>query len=480
MADRLTVDFCVIGGGSAGLTAAAGAAQMGADTVLIEQGKMGGDCLNTGCVPSKSLLAAGKAARGHIRAAKMGIRYAPPVIDFRAVHDHVHAVIAAIAPADSVERFEGLGVRVLQDAARFIGPREVAVGETIVRAGRFLIATGSRALVPPITGLDRVAYLTNETVFELTACPEHLVIIGGGPIGCELGQAFRRLGARVSLIEMFSIMPKDDPELVEVVRTNLRADGIELHEQSRVVRVEATGSGEQGGPGVTVVVERDGAEQRVEGTRLLLAAGRRPTVDGLALDAAGIEHDARGIKVDARLRTSNRRVYAAGDVAGGLQFTHVAGYHAGIVLRNVLFRLPAKVHAGSLPWITFTDPELAHVGLTEAEVRARHGKFRVLRWPLAENDRAQAERQSQGLVKVLATPGGRILGASVVGPHAGEIIQPWVLALSQGLKVGALAKMVAPYPTWSEINKRAAGSFFAPKLFNARTRAIVRFLARFN
>jgi pyruvate/2-oxoglutarate dehydrogenase complex dihydrolipoamide dehydrogenase (E3) component len=465
MTETIEADICVIGAGSAGLLVAAGASQMGAPTVLIEKAKMGGDCLNYGCVPSKALLAAGRAAQTHRHADLLGVRYQPPDVDFEQVHRHVRGVIAAIAPMDSVERYEGLGVTVIQAAARFTGRREVEAGGRRIRARRFVVATGSRALVPAIPGLDTVPFLTNETVFDLSRLPKHLIVIGGGPIGCELGQAFRRLGARVSIVEMFGIMPKDDPELVEIVRDRLQADGVELHEHTKVVRVGGTERS------VTVTTEKDGVERQLEGSTLLVAAGRTPTVDGLDLEAAGVAYDAKGIRTDARLRTSNRRIYAAGDVAGGYQFTHVAGYHAGIVIRNALFRLPAKVGYDAVPWVTYTEPELANVGFTEAQAREAHGEIRILRAPFAENDRAQAERRMDGLIKAITRPNGRILGAAIVGPHAGELIQPWVLAISQKLKIGALAQMVAPYPTLGEIAKRAAGSFYQPKLFSERTKA---------
>jgi pyruvate/2-oxoglutarate dehydrogenase complex dihydrolipoamide dehydrogenase (E3) component len=472
MSETIEADICVIGAGSAGLSVAAGASQLGARTVLIEKAKMGGDCLNYGCVPSKALLAAGKAAQGHRLAERLGVRFPAPEVDFRRVCDHVRGVIAAIEPMDSIERFEGLGVTVIQAAARFTGRREVEAGGTRVKARRFVVATGSRPLIPPIPGLDTIPFLTNETVFDLTELPEHLIVIGGGPIGCELGQAFRHLGAGVSVIEMLAIMPKDDPELVEIVRDRLRADGIGLHEQTKVVRVGAVKTG------VVVTIERDGAERQIEGSALLLATGRQPSLDGLNLEAAGIDYDNKGIRTDARLRTSNRKVYAAGDVAGGYQFTHVAGYHAGIVIRNALFRLPAKAKHDAVPWVTYTEPELANVGLTEAQARELWGDIRILRAPFAENDRAQAERMTDGLIKVIARPNGRILGAAIVGPHAGDLIQPWVLAISQKLKVGAMAQMIAPYPTRGELGKRAAGSFYIPKLFGERSKAIVRLLSR--
>jgi pyruvate/2-oxoglutarate dehydrogenase complex dihydrolipoamide dehydrogenase (E3) component len=472
MTDTIEPDLCVIGAGATGLSIAAGASQMGARTVLVEKGRMGGDCLNFGCVPSKSLLVAGKAAKAHVLAAKLGVRYAPPEIDFQAVHDRLHGVIASIAPMDSVERFEGLGVTVIQAEARFTGPREVEAGGKRIRARRFVVATGSQPMVPPIPGLDGVAYLTNETVFGLTELPEHLIVIGGGPIGCELGQAVRLLGARVSIVEMASILPKDDPELVDILRTRLRGDGIEIYEDTKVTGVES------GGGAIRVTVERGGQAETIAGTALLLAAGRKPTVDDLGLEAAGIDYDRRGIKVDSRLRSSNRKVFAAGDVSGGYQFTHMGAYHAGIVIRNALFRLPAKVDTRAVPWVTYCDPELAHVGLGEAAAREAEGRIRILRWPFAENDRALAEGKTDGLVKAVTTPGGRILGASILGPNAGELIHPWVLAISQGLKISAMAQMIAPYPTLGEASKRAAGSFYAPKLFSARTKWLVRLLAR--
>ncbi len=473
MADILDTDICVIGAGSGGLTVAAGASQMGARAVLIEKGKMGGDCLNYGCVPSKALLAAGHAAAAVPAGARYGVNGSAPQVDFNKVHDHVHGVIAAIAPNDSVERFEGLGVEVVQAAARFTGPRELEAGGRRIRAKWFVVATGSSAAVPPIPGLDEVPFLTNETIFERTAAPEHLVIIGGGPIGCEMAQAHRQLGARVTILEMFCLFANDDPEAADVVRQRLRRDGIDILEGVKVVRVAKAGNG------IAVTIEEDGKQRDIAGSDLLVAAGRRANVDGLGLEAAGIAFTPKGIEVDDRLRSTNKRVFAIGDVAGRYQFTHVAGYHAGIVIRNILFRLPAKVDDSAIPWVTYTDPELAHVGLSEAKARENGTEIRVLRWPFAENDRAQAERRTDGFIKVIASPRGKILGATVVGGHAGELLLPWVLAMGQGIKIGAIAGAIAPYPSLSEVSKRAAGSFFTPKLFSPRTRKIVRFLMRF-
>jgi len=478
MASILETDLCVIGAGSGGLSVAAGAAQMGARVVLVEKGRMGGDCLNYGCVPSKALIAAAGAADGVRRAGRFGVNGHEPEVDFPAVREHLRGVIAAIAPHDSVERFEGLGVTVIAAAARFTGPRELMAGDTTVRARRFVVAAGSSPAVPPIPGLEGVPYLTNETIFELAERPAHLIVIGGGPIGAELAQAQRRLGARVSLLEMAKVLGRDDPEVTAFARRQLAADGVEIHEGIAIREVARDGNA------IAVTFEEDGAAMTLSGSHLLIATGRRANVDGLGLDAAGVAYNAKGIAVDARLRSSNKRIYAIGDVAvvegfGGYQFTHLAGYHAGIVIRNALFRLPAKVDYRALPWVTFTDPEIAHVGLTEAQARAKHGdSVKALTWSFAENDRAQAERSTEGLVKVVTGPRGRILGASIAGRHAGELLHPWVLAIGQGLKIGAMANMIAPYPTLGEVSKRAAGSYYTPTLFGARTQKIVRFLQR--
>ncbi len=469
---RHRVDLCVIGAGSGGLSVAAGASQMGASVVLIERDRMGGDCLNVGCVPSKSLIAAAGAAEAARGAGRFGIRLPAPEIDYAAVHDHVHGVIAAIAPHDSVERFESLGVTVIQEHGRFSGPRTVIAGEHEIEARRFVIATGSRPAEPPIPGLDGVSYLTNETVFERTQLPSPLIVIGGGPIGLELAQAFRRLGAEVTVVEMFAVLGKDDPELAEIVATRLRKEGVDILEGVRIARVAAADGG------VAVEIEDDRGARTLAAAHLLVAAGRRPNIDDLGLEAAGIERHRAGIAVDDRLRTTNRRVFAVGDAAGKFQFTHVAGYHAGIVIRNALFRIPARVDDRAVPWVTYTDPELAHVGMTEAAARERAGDIRVLRFPFAENDRAQAERAADGFVKIVASKKGRVLGASIVGPHAGELIQTWIMPVARGMHVKHVAGLILPYPTLGEANKRAAGSFFTPTLFGPRVKRMVRLLAR--
>lgn len=467
--NRIETDLCVIGAGSGGLSVAAGAVQMGARVVLIEAGEMGGDCLNAGCVPSKALIAAAKAAEAQRRGFR-GVSPAAPQVDFAAVKDHVAAVIARIAPIDSQARFEGLGCTVIRAFARFTGPREVQVGDTTIRARRFVIATGSRPLVPQIQGVDSVPYFTNETIFTLRERPRHLIVIGGGPIGIEMAQAHRRLGCDVTIVESAKALGREDPDCASVVLDAMRAEGIALVEGQPVVRL----AGEAGAVEVTL-----GDGRQIKGSHLLMAVGRKVALEGLNLDAAGVAHTAKGVTVDKRLRSSNRRVYAVGDAAGGPQFTHVAGWHAGIVVRQIVLGLPAKADPRALPRATYSDPELAQAGLTEAEARAAHGEaLTVVRADFAHNDRAQAEGKATGLIKVMLVR-GRPVGASIAGPQAGELIGLWALAISSRLKMSAIAAMVAPYPTLGEVSKRAASAYFSPKLFdNPTLKRLVRFVQR--
>ena len=469
MSSEERFDICVIGGGSGGLSVAAGAAQMGAKVVLVERARMGGDCLNTGCIPSKALIAAAHRAHAMRDSEKFGIASVKPEVRFENVYRHVHGVIAAIAPHDSVERFSGLGVKVISAEARFLQPDLLAAGDTLIRARRFVIATGSRPVIPPIDGLSDCDYLTNETIFELQERPDHLIVMGGGPIGVELSQAFRRLGSQVTLIERAQILPRDEPEAVAIVRAALVKDGVVLIENAEIVAVEQRDSGT-----VATVRTADGETRNLNGSRILVAAGRKPDVDSLNLSAAGVEHGPRGITVDARLRTTNRKIFAIGDVSGGPQFTHIAGYHAGIVIRNALFWLPAKVDYRALPWVTYTDPELAHVGLTEAQARAEGHSVSTLIEPLRTNDRAQTERETEGQAKIVIGSRGRILGATIVGPHAGELIGLWGLAIGQRMKLSAIAGMIAPYPTLSEISKKVAGQYYTRTLYSDRVKAVVR------
>jgi pyruvate/2-oxoglutarate dehydrogenase complex dihydrolipoamide dehydrogenase (E3) component len=469
MAEVLTPDICVIGAGSGGLTVAAAVAAFGVPVVLIERGRMGGDCLNYGCVPSKALLAAGKHVAAYGHAPAFGVAVTHPIVNFARVHSHVKGVIAAIAPNDSKERFTGLGVRVIEGEARFRDAATVVVGDIEIKARRVVIATGSSPALPPIPGLAETPHFTNETIFELTACPAHLVVIGGGPIGLELAQAHRRLGAAVTVLEAAQPLAKDDPECAAVVLDALAREGVVVRAGVKIARVEPDADK------VRVVLD-DG--EAIAASHLLVATGRSPNVAGLDLDAARIKHGPRGIVVDKRLRTSNRRVYAIGDVAGG-RFTHEANYHAGLVVRHALFRLPVRANPEAVPWVTFTDPEFAHVGLTEVEAKKRHRTIRVLRWPYHENDRAQAERETHGHIKLVTGKRGHILGVTIVGRNAGEMITTWTLAISQNLTVRALMGIVVPYPTLSEIGKRAAISFYLRSAASVTVRKIITLLRRF-
>jgi len=457
---ELKTDLLVIGAGSGGLSVAAGAVQMGADVILLEGHKMGGDCLNFGCVPSKALIASGKAAHAQAHASPYGVADVTPKVDYAAAKDHVADVIAQIAPVDSQERFEGLGVRVIREYGAFLSPTQVKAGEHVITARRVVIATGSAPLVPPIPGLDGVPYETNETLFELREKPDHLLIIGGGPIGMEMAQAHRRLGCEVTVIEGAKALGKDDPEMAAIVLEQLRDEGIAIEEDAMAAEIR----------GAAGAIEVEVGDGRVfKGTHLLMAVGRKPNIDRLDLDKAGITTRNGAIKVDAALKTTNRRVYAIGDVAGGLQFTHVAGYHAGIVIRSALFGLPARQRSDHLPWAIYTDPELAQVGLTETQARKEHGiHLEVVRFDYSHNDRAIAERKTTGLIKVMVAR-GRPVGVSIAGHQAGEQISLWALVLANKLKMKHVANMVAPYPTIGEVNKRAAGAYFAPRLFENPT-----------
>ncbi len=467
---RMKVDICVIGGGSGGLSVAAGAVQMGATVVLLEGHKMGGDCLNYGCVPSKALIASAKQAHAMSHGEPYGVKPVDADVDYAAAKDHVHNVIETIAPVDSVERFEGLGVQVIEEFGRFISRTEVQAGDTVIEARRFVVATGSGPFVPPIDGLGGVKHYTNEDIFDLRTRPEHLIVIGGGPIGMEMAQAHVRLGSNVTVIEGAKAFGNDDPEMAAIVLENLRAEGVEIIEGAQAERI--SGKGDQ----ITVHTPKGD----VTGSHLLMAVGRKVNIDKLNLEAGGIAFDRRGLKVGDDLRSvTNKKVYAAGDVAGGLQFTHVAGYHAGVLIRSLLFGLPSKQKTAHIPWATYTDPELAQVGLTEAQAIEKHGdKLEVVRFDMHHNDRLIAERKNKGLIKVMVVK-GRPVGASIAGPSAGELIGMWAMAIANNMKMSAIANTVLPYPTVSEVNKRAAGAYFSPRLFESDTvKRVVRFVQR--
>ena len=473
MAGLIKPDICVIGAGSGGLSVAAAAAAFGVHVVLVEKARMGGDCLNHGCVPSKALIAAASAAQAMREAGRFGIAPVEPDVDFRKVVRHVQSVIAHIAPNDSVERFTALGVHVIRAAGSFADRRTLVAGDWHIRARRFVVATGSSPAIPAIAGLDSVPYFTNETIFAETKLPADLAIIGAGPIGLELAQAFRRLGSQVTVLDSGAGLKREDPELAAVALRALAAEGVVLQDNARIARVERRGRS-----AILIHGERAGASFTVQCSHLLVAAGRRPNIDGLALDKAGVRTNDRGIATGPSLRTSNRRIYAVGDVAGQGQFTHLANYHAGLVLRPLLFRLKARAEPRLVPRVTYMSPEIAQVGMTEAEARAAGSRFSVLRWPFAENDRAQTGRATEGHIKIIAGRRGRILGVGIVGEGAGELIDTWSLAIAGGLTLRQMTAHVVAYPTRSEIGKRAAISYFAGATGNPWVRRLVRWLSR--
>jgi pyruvate/2-oxoglutarate dehydrogenase complex dihydrolipoamide dehydrogenase (E3) component len=471
MGEVLKPDLCVIGAGSGGLSVASIAASFGVPVVLVEKGEMGGDCLNVGCVPSKALIAAGDRAHAIREAGRFGVSAGEPRIDMTAVRARVRSVIAAIAPNDSVERYMAMGVKVIRAPARFVDGRTVEAGGHRIEARRFVLATGSRPAVPPIPGLAETPHLTNETVFDLDELPGHLIVIGGGPIGAELGQAFRRLGAGVTILDAGALLPREDPEAASVVERALIADGI-------VLKTRVTIESVSGGAGSVAVSIRQGDwVDTIRGTHVLVATGRKPVTGDLGLETAGIAVEPAGITVDKGLRTSNRRVYAIGDCAaggtGGYRFTHAANQHAGLVIRNALFRLPVSFDGTTLPRVTYTDPEIAAVGLAEPEARDRYPGMRILRWPVAENDRAQAEGATAGHVKAMVTKRGVVVGCVIAAPNAGDLLAPWTMAVSKGMKAQDLASLVFPYPTYSEVTKRAAVEFLKPATQNAWLRRLI-------
>jgi pyruvate/2-oxoglutarate dehydrogenase complex dihydrolipoamide dehydrogenase (E3) component len=471
--EELKPDLCVIGAGSGGLAVAAAAAQLGVPVVLVEKGRMGGNCLNHGCVPSKALLTAGKRAEDVRNASQFGIDVMEAQIDHARVHDHVHGVIAAIAPNDSAERYTGLGVRVIQAKASFLDKQTVEAGHYLIRARRFVLATGSSPLLPPIPGLESAPYYTTETIFDINERVQHLIVLGGGANAVEIAQAHRMLGAHVTMIEAETLLATEDMEAGRVILDRLAEQGVMLRAGTRVERVERALQG------VAVHVGSKGETEIVKGSHLLVAVGRKANVKGMNLERAGVKYDANGLKVNEQLKTTNPIVYAIGDAAGGGQFTHLARYHADIVIKSAIFRLRPRVSDTAIPRVVFTDPELAQIGLTEAEARKRYRRIRILRWPYADNDRAQVERRPHGFIKAIVRTNGEIVGCTIVGAGAGELIQLWIVALAKRMRVGDLTGLVLPYPTLSDLSKRVAHSFYQHARSRRFLRRAIDFLRRF-
>lgn len=469
----LKPDFCIIGAGSGGLTFAAGSVQMGCSVVLLEHKKMGGDCLNYGCVPSKSLIAAAKEIHTARNTAKFGLQNNKSTLDFKKVHQHIHNTIKNIAPHDSVERFTKLGVKVIKEKGSFISNACVKTKNYLIKAKRFIIATGSSPFIPPIKGIDSVNFHTNETIFELKSLPKNLAIIGGGPIGIEMAQAFSRLGSDVSVLESFTALPKDDPEITKKLKTILRDEGVNLYENISINLIT------QNKNKVTIQYQDSQKKQKtLTASHLIIATGRRSNIKNLMLEQAQIKYTTRGIEVDKNLRTSNKKVYAIGDCIGNLQFTHVASYHAGLAIRNSIFGLRTSLETKVIPWVTYTEPELAHVGYQEIELKKKNIPYKTMRLNFTDNDRAQAEKKTKGLIKLLASPKGYVLGVTILGTQAGELIYPWVILIQNKLKLTSLTSSIAPYPTLNDLNKRIAGSFYKDKLFSNTVKIIVKFIMR--
>ena len=456
---KYKVDLCVIGAGSGGLSLAWVAANLDLNVVLFEADKMGGDCLNHGCVPSKAMIAAAKHAQAFRKGAKFGIKAAEPEVDFEAVKKHIAGVIKTIEPVDSVERYESFGTQVISERARFKNARTVESDTTEVRAKRFVIATGSRAAAPPIPGLDKVDYLTNENIFSVETLPEHLLVIGSGPIGLELGQSFRRFGSEVTIFDISTPLGRSEPEHVDILVNALEEEGVTFRAPTNIKEIKSTETS------VTIVL--DGGEE-ITGSHLLVAAGRRPVMDGLNLDAARIKYDRRGIETDDYLRTTNKRVWAIGDVSGKGGLTHAANFHAGQVSKNFYFAPPGvnvKCITDRMPAVIYSEPELANIGMTEAQAREAGTFDRAVHWEMEENDRSIAELTTEGAVKIICGKKGKILGASIVGPQAGELIHMISVAMANNVKISGLSQIISPYPTRSEAVKRAASSYYTEMLF---------------
>ncbi len=462
-----THDVIVIGAGAGGLTAAGGCARFGLKVALIEMGAMGGDCLNTGCVPSKALIAAAASAQAAATADRFGVELGHRQVDFRAVHAHVRRSIERIAPNDSRERFEAMGVEVIAGAARFINGRSVAVGDRTLSASRIVIATGSRPLLPSLPGLPDVPFLTNESLFDLTERPRHLAILGGGPIGIEMAQAFRRLGSEVTLLEAGRCLAHEDPDAAAIVLARLRAEGVCIEEQTCAAEVCRQGED------ICITL---GSGRETLASHLLVAVGRFTDFEGLGLSAAGVAYSESGIRVDERRRTSNRRIFAVGDCREGPRFTHVAGHEGSVVALNIALGWPAKVDFRALPRVTYSHPELAQVGMTEAEARERFGSVDVRTAPFSHDDRAIAEDETEGFVKMVRAK-RRLVGVTIVGAHAGEMLLPWTLAIRGKATPFAIADAIVAYPTRTERSKAAAFAAYEDLVFHPRVRRWAALLA---
>ncbi len=466
-------DIGVLGGGSAGLTVAAGSAQLGAKTLLIDkEGRLGGDCLHYGCVPSKTLIRTAHVYHLVKRAADFGLPdVAMKPVDFRNISGRIKSVISKIQDHDSVERFCGLGARVEFGDPEFIDAHSVRLNGQTYSAKNWLIATGSSPLIPQVKGLDATPYLTNREIFYLERLPISLIIFGGGPIGIEMAQAFGRLGTKVTVIQRSGqILPKEDRDMADQVMDVLKREGIRFHLNTSIVSAQDLGNERE-----VVVRTGDGSTVILKAETILVATGRKPNIEGLGLDRIGVAFDEKGVKVDERMRTSQKHIYAAGDVNGGYLFTHAAGYEGGIVVSNAIFHLPRKADYTFLPWCTYTDPELASIGMNETAAKKAGIEYSLWTEEFRANDRSLAEGEETGKIKMILNEKETPIGVQIFGPHAGELVNEWVAALNGGVKLWRLLSAVHPYPTIGEINKKVAANFFSQKIFSDKVKKGLKF-----
>jgi pyruvate/2-oxoglutarate dehydrogenase complex dihydrolipoamide dehydrogenase (E3) component len=462
-------DLVIVGGGAGGLVVASVAAQLGLDVVLIEKNPQpGGDCLHYGCVPSKALLKVAQVAETVRRSHDYGIKAAPPVVDIERVNATVQSAIDTIQPHDSRERFESLGCEVITGEAQFQDAHSVVVNDQIIHAKKFVIATGSAPFVPPIEGLAEIDYLTNENMFSLPVLPETLVILGAGPIGVEMAQSYARLGCTVKLVEAAErLLPTMDKDIATSLSEVLLQEGVEIYTSSAVLKVSKHEA--------QINVELANG-QSIRGDSLLVATGRRAVVEGLGLERAGVSYSQRGVEVNARMQTSAKHIFACGDVTGQLALTHVAELQAGVVIANIVFKLPKRMSQQAIPLVVYTDPECAQIGLSESDAANIDGCSTV-RFEMADLDRAIAEHKTAGFAKLIVRK-GRLLGVQIVGPHAGDVIHELALVMHEKIKLSKITALVHAYPSYAQISKRVAGAYFSPALYSAKTKTVVKWLHR--
>ena len=466
-------DIGVIGGGAAGLTVTSGAAQLGAKTLLIEKEKeLGGDCLHFGCVPSKTLIKTANVYHMMKNAEKYGLPFVEaPSIDFKKVSQRIKSVISVIQKHDSQERFCRLGAKVEFGVPVFTDEHAIQLNGKRISAKTWVIATGSSPFIPPVSGLDKTGYITNKEIFYLDRLPKSMVIMGGGPIGSEMGQAFNRLGTKVYIVNRGDqILGKEDKDMADTVKAVMESEGVKFYLNASIEAVRDLGKDKE-----VIVTDNEGKSLTLKAEIVMVAAGRTPNIYGMGLEDIGVKVNRFGIEVDKRLRTNHKHIYAAGDVNGGFLFTHAAGYEGGIVVSNAIFRLPRKTDYTYLPWCTYTDPELASIGMNEKTAKANGIDYSIIVEEFKNNDRSLAEEESIGKIKMLLNEKEIPIGVQIVGPHAGDLVSEWVAVLNGKVKLSTLAAAVHPYPTIGEINKKVAGTYFTPKIFSDKIKKGLKF-----